>query len=98
MLSAPNFEGACGGNLKLTLTWRYVTGHHETALNMIAAGKHVMVEKCFAMNEGEAAEMIDAARKQVRLASAITQSNACAIETHLSTLLRSFRVQDPYTQ
>ena len=43
-------------------------GHYETALQMIAAQKHVLVEKCFAMNEQEAKEMIDAARQQVRMA------------------------------
>ena len=41
-------------------------GHCAAALLMIAAGKHVMVEKPFAMNEREARKMIKAAKKKVR--------------------------------
>ncbi|MEO8889020.1 MAG: Gfo/Idh/MocA family oxidoreductase [Jatrophihabitantaceae bacterium] len=37
-------------------------GHRDAALMAIAAGKAVLVEKPFAMDAGEAAEMIDAAR------------------------------------
>lgn len=36
--------------------------HREHALAAIAAGKHVLVEKAFTRNEGEAREVIDAAR------------------------------------
>ena len=42
------------------------TGHCAAALLMIAAGKHVLVEKPFAMNEREARKMIKAAKKKVR--------------------------------
>jgi len=41
------------------------TGHCAAALLMIAAGKHVLVEKPFAMNEREARKMIKAAKKKV---------------------------------
>ncbi len=47
----------------LTLTLH--AGHHETALQMIDAGKHVIVEKCFAMNAREATEMVEAAKQKV---------------------------------
>ncbi len=42
------------------------TGHCAAALLMIAAGKHVLVEKPFAMNEREARKMIKVAKKKVR--------------------------------
>ena len=42
------------------------TGHCRAALLMINAGKHVLVEKPFAMNEKEARRMVDAARNKVR--------------------------------
>lgn len=38
--------------------------HHDQALACIRAGKHVLVEKPFAGNAREAAEMLDAAREQ----------------------------------
>ncbi len=38
------------------------SGHREHALLAIAAGKHVLVEKAFARNASEAAEIVDAAR------------------------------------
>ena len=41
------------------------TGHVEAALQMMAAGKHVLVEKPMAMNHAEAAQMVDAAARQV---------------------------------
>ena len=41
------------------------TGHREAALQMVAAGKHVLIEKPMAMNHTEAAEMVEAAKKQV---------------------------------
>ncbi len=37
--------------------------HHEWTLKAIGAGKHVLCEKPFAMNAGEAEEMVDAARQ-----------------------------------
>src|SRR5260370_2808999 len=37
-------------------------GHHDAALLAINAGKAVLVEKAFAMDAGQAREMIDAAR------------------------------------
>ena len=43
------------------------TGHCAAALLMIAAGKHVLVEKPFAMNEKEARKMVHAAKKKVRI-------------------------------
>jgi predicted dehydrogenase len=36
--------------------------HHEHVLLAIAAGKHVLVEKAFALNEVQASEMVEAAR------------------------------------
>lgn len=41
------------------------TGHMGAALQMIAGGKHVLVEKPMAMNYAEAAEMVEAAKRQV---------------------------------
>jgi predicted dehydrogenase len=38
------------------------SAHREHALAAIAAGKHVLVEKAFTRNEGEAREVVDAAR------------------------------------
>src|SRR5258707_3763365 len=40
------------------------TGHHDAALLAINAGKAVLVEKPFAMDAGQAREMIDAARER----------------------------------
>lgn len=42
------------------------TGHRQAALQMIAAGKHVLIEKPMAMNHSEACQMVDAAKRQVR--------------------------------
>jgi predicted dehydrogenase len=42
------------------------TAHRDTALAMVAGGKAVLVEKTFAMDEAQAAEVIAAARRQVR--------------------------------
>ena len=44
------------------------TGHCAAALLMIGAGKHVLVEKPFAMNEKEARKMVHAAKKKVTYA------------------------------
>lgn len=41
-------------------------GHHEAVLLCVNAGKHVLCEKSFAMNTGEAREMIDAAKASNR--------------------------------
>ena len=41
------------------------TGHCAAALLMIDAGKHVLVEKPFAMNEKEARKMVQAAKAKV---------------------------------
>jgi predicted dehydrogenase len=41
--------------------------HREMALAAFAAGKHVLCEKPLALNAGEAAEMLDAARKSGRV-------------------------------
>ncbi len=60
-----------GGALILTLH----AGHHETALQMIDAGKHVLVEKCFAMNAREATEMVEAAKEKV--CNALAWRNIC---------------------
>ncbi|MET0987746.1 MAG: Gfo/Idh/MocA family oxidoreductase, partial [Steroidobacteraceae bacterium] len=38
-------------------------GHHEWAIKAAQAGKHVLVEKPFAMNTTEAQEMVDAGKK-----------------------------------
>src|SRR5258708_38287590 len=40
------------------------TGHHDAALLAINAGKAVLVEKPFAMDAGQAREMIDAPRER----------------------------------
>ena len=42
------------------------TAHRDAALAMVASGKGVLVEKTFAMDEAQAAEVITAARRQVR--------------------------------
>jgi predicted dehydrogenase len=39
-------------------------GHRDAAMTAIAAGKHVLVEKPFTLNEREAAELVDAAREK----------------------------------
>ena len=41
------------------------TGHKDTTLQMIRGGKHVLVEKPFAMNVAEAVKMVEAAGKKV---------------------------------
>ena len=53
---------------------------------MIAAGKHVLVEKCFAMNEHEATEMVEAARKKV-VRSPSTLS--CTLAVNVTTVFQS---------
>lgn len=42
------------------------TGHMATALQMIAAGKHVLVEKPMCMNAGEVERLVAAATEKVR--------------------------------
>ncbi|MFH5824948.1 Gfo/Idh/MocA family protein [Georgenia sp. AZ-5] len=44
------------------------SAHHEHALLALRAGKHVLVEKAFARNAGEAREVLDTARARGRFA------------------------------
>ena len=52
------------------------TAHRDAALAMVAGGKAVLVEKTFAMDEAQAAEVIAAARRQVR------RCPACLLRRH----------------
>lgn len=52
------------------------TAHRDAALAMVAGGKAVLVEKTFAMDEAQAAEVIAAARRQVGTQLAKSAENA----------------------
>lgn len=55
------------------------TGHVATALQMIAAGKHVLVEKPMCMNAAEVEQLVAAATEKVRCGAhdALPCSESC---------------------
>lgn len=63
--------------------------HHQLVLKALSAGKHVMVEKEFAMNTTEAKEMVDLARKTGATAMVAQAFRFAPSRAYVSSLIAS---------
>lgn len=69
--------------------------HHRVTLDVIAAGKHVLTEKPLAMNEKEAAELLDAAERAGVVHAVGHEMRYDPIHRHLRDLVRSGFIGTP---
>lgn len=96
MVAGPDLDALLGSDVELVFVTTNSASHHDLALRVAAAGKHIVVEKPLAMTASDAAEMVAAAHQHGVLLSCFQNRRWDEDVRRVRRVVKEGRIGEPF--